>query len=362
MSTAYDDRRRRARKLAGKEGLDALWVSDPANVRYLSGFTGSSGFILLGRSHGFFITDSRYDLQARQEVQGLETVICRKGLGACLKELAHGAGIKRIGFSGAHISYSQTREFKRRLRGTAVLQPLAGSLSVLRVIKDDEELAAIRRAIRNAERSLLAIADNIRTGVTEASLGRALACELLKGGCEDAAFNTIVASGSRSALPHAAPSGRKLRENDLLLVDWGAACAGYHSDETRVIYLGEPGGQLREIHRVVMAARRAALESLKPGRPAAEVDRAARQVIENAGFGEYFGHALGHGIGLEVHEAPYVGSASKDILRAGMVFTIEPGIYLPGKGGVRVEDMVYLAADGPRILTGLPRNGALRRR
>jgi len=361
MAEVHRKRLGRARKLARNEGFEALWVNDAPNVRYLSGFTGSSGYILLGFKQGYFITDSRYELQAAQEVLDLEIVIVRGRLGALLKELLGGMQVRRVGFSGPHLSYAEVQSLRRSLRGAVSFQPVKAPLSGLRALKDVEEVAAIRRAVGNAERAFRSVAGLIRPGVTEMRVAEALACELIRGTCEDAAFDIIVACGPRSALPHVAPSGRRLGRKDLMLIDWGARCGGYHSDMTRVVYQGEPAAELRNIHRVVLEARSAALEAVRPGAAAADVDKAARRVIEDAGYGEHFGHALGHGVGLEVHETPILSTLSRDVLKPGMVFTVEPGIYLPGKGGVRIEDVVHLSPDGPRVLGRLPRSGALTR-
>ncbi len=359
MTATFGKRLRRARALARSEGCDALWVNDIANVRYVSGFAGSSGYILLGERSGYFITDSRYELQAAEQVPDLEIVIVRGRMSPLLKQLVSGMGAKRIAFSGGHISYAEAQALKKALRGVAALQPLRGSFTALRAVKDAGEVAAIQKAVRNSESALRAVGGLMRPGVTENRIAEALAGELLHGECEESAFNIIVAGGPRSALPHASPSARRLRSNDLLLVDWGAQCRGYHSDETRVFYVGEPLKELREIHRVVLEARQAALSAIRPNVEAAEVDRAARSVIEAAGYGEYFGHALGHGVGLEVHESPSVSSLSRDVLKPGMVFTVEPGIYLPGKGGVRIEDVIHLEGKEPRVLGRMGRTGAV---
>ncbi len=351
----------RARKLARGEDFDALWVSDAANVRYLSGFTGSSGYILLGGRRGYFITDSRYELQAAQEVQGLEVAVMRGRLTELLKELVAGMQVKRLAFSGEQMTFAEVEAFRRALKGAAVIQPLKGSLSGLRAVKDAGEIEAIRRAVARSEAALRRVLRMVQPGMGEKELAETLACELRRGGCQGEAFDTIVATGPRSALPHASPGNRRLGRRDILLVDWGARCAGYHSDETRVFFTKETSAEMRRIHALVLEAREKALMAIRPGARAAEVDKAARDVIAGAGYGKYFGHALGHGVGLEVHEAPVLSSLSRDMLRPGMVFTVEPGIYLPGKGGVRIEDVIHLEAGGPRVLSRIARSGELPR-
>ncbi len=343
--------------MARGEGFDALWVSDTPNVRYLSGFTGSSGYILLGPRRGYFITDSRYELQAARQVEDLELVIVRGRLSPLLRELAYSVKASRVGFSGTHLSFAEVQAFRRALRGVSLFAPLRGSLSALRAVKDASEVRCISQAVRTSEKAMRAVTGQLRPGITEKRLAEMLACELITGGCEDAAFDIIVACGPRSALPHAFPSGRRLGSRDLLLVDWGARCGGYHSDMTRVFYEGEPRAELRKIHAIVLEAREAALQAIKPGVTAAAVDAAARGVIGSAGYGEFFGHALGHGVGLEVHEKPTLSSMSDEVLKPGMVFTVEPGIYLPGKGGVRIEDVVHLDGAKARVLGSMPRSG-----
>lgn len=359
MAETYKKRLQRARSLARREGCDALWINDIANVRYLSGFAGSSGYILLGERRGYFITDSRYELQAAEQVPHLEMVIVKGRFAPLIKQLVTGLRAKRIAFSGGHVSFAEAQALKKTLRGVATFQPLKGSLTALRAVKDAEEIGSIRSAVRNAEKALHTVSDLMKPGVKENGIAQALVCELLRGACEDSAFDIIVAGGPRSALPHATPTNRRLEKNDLLLIDWGAQCGGYHSDMTRVFYMGEPRSELREIHRVVMAARQAALEAIRPNVAAADVDKAARGVIEAAGYGEYFGHALGHGVGLEVHESPALSNLSRDVLKPGMVFTVEPGIYLPGIGGVRIEDVILLENGGPCVLGRMGRSGTI---
>ncbi len=343
--------------MARAEGCDALWVSDAPNVRYLSGFNGSSGYILLGRRRGYFITDSRYELQAARQVEDLELVIVHGRLAARLRELAASMKAARMGFSGLHLSFAEVQAFRRALRGVTAFVPLKGSLSGLRAVKDASEIRCIAKAVRTSERAMRAVLDKLEPGMTEKRIAERLACELISGGCEDISFDIIVACGPRSALPHAFPSERRLGKRDLLLVDWGSTCGGYHSDTTRVFYQGEPRAELRKIHGIVLEAREAALRAIGPGVSAAQVDVAARGVIEAAGYGEFFGHALGHGVGLEVHEKPTLSSLSEDVLVSDMVFTVEPGIYLPGKGGVRIEDVVHLDGAKARILSHMLRSG-----
>ncbi len=350
----------RARKVARHAGCDALWIADLPMLRYLTGFTGSSAALLLGPKWAYLLTDFRYELQAAGEVyRGIEVLIPKDPLKQVLRELLSSVGAASIGYSPESVTVSRREEMRQGLGRKVAMRALTQPLAAVRAVKDSGEIQALEAAVRAAENALRRTLGEVRSGLSEAAIARALGCGLLLEGCEEQPFNMIVASGHRSALPHGAPSDREIAADDILLVDWGARCAGYCSDLTRIYFTGSPDKRLRRIHSVVMEARAAALAALKPGVAALKVDAAARSVIEKAGYGEYFGHALGHGLGLEVHEAPSIAARSTDVLRAGMVFTIEPGIYLPGVGGVRIEDVVHLESGGPRVLSRIARNAKL---
>lgn len=334
----------------------------PANVRYLTGFTGSAGFLLVGPDGGGLVTDFRYREQASEEVpDGLPVWIhgdgWREEVAARLSDVtgeeasADGAS---VGFEGDRLTV-RDRERLEEAAPDVRWSDVSGLVEEMRVRKSDDEVERVRRAARLGDRVLEAFLDGVAEGATEAELAAELDYRLRIAGSEGVAFETIVAAGPRSALPHASPSDRELREGDLLLVDFGARVEGYCSDMTRVFCLGTPKEWQRSLHRSVLRAQRAALELVEAGVEAAAVDGAAREALEEEGLAEHFGHSTGHGVGLEVHEGPALSGSSEDRLRAGNVVTVEPGAYLEGRGGVRIEDDVVVRSGGAEVLTGFPR-------
>jgi Xaa-Pro aminopeptidase len=336
-----------------REGLDGIVVTHLPDIRYLCGFRGSSGMALLLRGGGYFFTDFRYRDQSALEVKGLKTVIYETSVEEAVgRALRRYRGL-RIGFDPASLSYASVVAMRRRLKGIAGLVPLKGSLTLLRAPKSRLELETIRKGIQIAEKAFKGALCGMTGDSTEFDLAAAVDMAARGMGSEAPSFETIVASGARGALVHANPSRKKLR--GATVIDWGVILDGYCTDATRTVAFGVIPAQLKKVHRLVLDAQERALEMVRPGVRARDVDRAAREVIEKAGYGGAFGHGLGHGVGLEVHERPYVGKASHDVIEEGMVFTNEPGIYLPGVGGVRVEDMLLVKGDGAELLTTLPR-------
>ncbi len=335
-----------------------MLISYMADVRYLCGFSGSSGMVLLVPRAGYFLTDFRYREQAALEVAGLRTVICDNGFGEALREILERRGrggsvnAKRIGFDPKTMTCAELSELRRRLRGAAVLKPLKTELQELRARKSRGEVALIRKALKVAEASFQEALRHIGRETSERELALQVDFAARRRGAEGASFETIVASGRRGALVHARPSGKRLA--GAVVIDWGVVYGGYNTDCTRTLGFGRVPAGLARAHRLVLEAREKALAATRAGVKACEVDRAAREVVEKAGYGSAFGHGLGHGVGLEVHERPHLGPRSRDVLEEGMVFTIEPGIYLPGVGGVRVEDMVLVTAHGAEVLATLP--------
>ncbi len=336
-----------------RERLDALLVADPHGVRYLCGFTGSNGLLLLRDGSNLFLTDSRYVLQAAQETWGAE-VREAADLDRAAAEACAGCGARWVGYSASILSASRASRFRRRLEG-ADLVDVGSALDALRMTKDAGELVRLRAAARLAEDALGAVLDGVRPGNTEERIAREFQIECLRRGADGLAFDIIVAGGERGALPHARPSGRPFRRGDLVVVDFGVRLDGYCSDETVTLPVGEVSDRARQVYEVVRAAQASALATLRPGARLADVDRAARDVIREAGFGDRFGHGTGHGVGLAVHEAPTVSSRSDEVAREGMVVTVEPGIYLPDELGVRLEDTVFITADGCDSITTLPK-------
>jgi Xaa-Pro aminopeptidase len=349
----FGRRGKKYRDLMAGEGLEGLLVSHLADVRYLCGFSGSNGMVLLLGDRGYFLTDFRYREQSAHEVRGLKVAVYAAGLEDSLARLLEKRPETRLGFDPASLFYAEVLLLRRRLKGIAVLRPVQGSLALLRASKSRSEVKIIRSAIRIAQEAFAEALGQVGEGTREAELAAALDMAARKRGAEAPSFETIVASGPRGAMVHAAPSGRRLR--GMTLVDWGVIYRGYCTDMTRTLAFGKIPAPLKKAHALVLEAQQRALERIRPGTKARDVDKAARDIIEEAGYGPAFGHGLGHGVGLEVHERPHVSRASRDVIEEGMVFTVEPGIYLPGVGGVRVEDMVLVTNRGAEVLTTLPR-------
>jgi Xaa-Pro aminopeptidase len=335
-----------------KKRIDAFLVLNIRNIRYLSGFTGSSAFMLVTRNGSFFYTDFRYTEQAEAEVEYSERGV-EKGkrtplIGSLLRKL----GVKVLGFESS-IPY----EFYEGLgRLPVALRSLNGLVERLRITKDKGELEKIGEAIRRAEGAFLATKPRIRPGITERAVALRLEDELKKRGCRRIPFDIIVASGKHSSMPHAGQTDKKLERGDFVIIDWGGEADGYFSDMTRTVLLAGPDiGRKKQIYEIVNRARQKAIQEVRGGIASSDVDAAARNAIKTAGYGEYFGHGTGHGIGLDVHEAPRISWMMREILSSGMVFSIEPGIYIPGLGGVRIEDLVLVEGDRGRVLTNLDR-------
>lgn len=354
----YRERAERVRVLRERERLDALLVADRENIRYLCGFTGSSGLLALLDGSSLFFTDSRYVLQAAQETRGVE-VREAADLDGAAAEACTAGGARWIGYPASSFTEARAGRLRRRLKG-ADLFDVGAQVDGLRAAKDEGELERLRGAARLAEGALAAVLGGVRPGGTEEGVAREFQIECLRRGAEGVSFEPIVAAGERGALPHARPTARPFRRGDLVVIDFGVRLDGYCSDETVTVPVGEVSARAREVYEVVRAAQAAALAALRPGVRLAEVDRAARDVIREAGYGDRFGHGTGHGVGLAVHEGPTLSARSDDVAREGMVVTVEPGVYLPGEFGVRLEDTVFITADGYGRITTLPKGfGAL---
>lgn len=345
-----------------EEELDGFLVRHPPNVRYLSGFTGSSGCLLFLPGSTTLITDGRYEEQAADEVVGdVALRVSHDGLLDVLGELldgerrSEGAEAPAVGFEADRVTVAARDRLERECPG-ASWRPIGGCVEEMRVRKEPEEVERIRRAVEVTLAALDEVLGRIDEGVTEREVVAELEYLLRRRGSDAPAFETIVAGGPRSARPHARAGESELREGDLVLLDVGATVEGYCADVTRTVCLGAAREWQREIHSAVGDARRAAIAQVAPGRSAGDPDRAVRACLEERGLADRLGHSTGHGIGLEVHEAPRVHRDSEDILREGYVVTIEPGVYLPGRGGVRIEDDVLVSTDGPRVLSEFDRD------
>ena len=353
-----DHRRRREhlRERIVAADLDAMLVTEPVNVRWATGFTGSNGQVLL-RTAGddVLITDARYDERASVEVPDLERILSRDPVQVAIDTLS---APYRLGFEAEHLTWAAGERLRQRIaEAGASAEATTGEVEALRAVKDEHEVALLADACRITTDALTwLLATQVQAGVTERELARLLERRFVDLGADAVAFDTIVASGPNAAIPHHAPTGRPLAAGDVVTIDCGARVGGYHADCTRTFALGHLDAPLDEVYEVVRVAQAAGRDAAVVGNTGADVDAAAREIIAQAGYGEAFVHGTGHGVGLEVHEAPAVSKGSPATLVAGMTLTVEPGVYLPGIGGVRLEDTVVVTADGPaRPLTDLPR-------
>jgi len=348
----YQSRVAKIREALQKKRLDGFLVTDIHNVRYLTGFTGSSAFALITKKERLLVTDFRYKEQSAKEVQDWDIVIENGGRIDLFRDLCKKTGIKKLGFESS-VSYEfYTKLLYKRVR----LISGGGLVERLREIKDDVEIRSIREAVRRAEAAFLDIRPHIRIGISERAIALRLEERLKKNGCIQVPFDIIVASGPNSAMPHAKPTERKLQKSDLVIIDWGGEADGYFSDMTRTLLLkGEHISRQKELYAIVLEANRQAIARAAWGIKAKDIDSAARETIKKAGYGEFFGHGTGHGTGLQVHESPRLSWMRNDVIRMNMVFTIEPGIYAPGLGGVRIEDMVVVGEKKAHVLTSLPK-------
>lgn len=336
-------------------------VSDLVNLRYLTGFTGSNGSLLVRTDGpGLIVTDGRYRDQVAAQAPDLKALIARDTLAALITLLAEEQGELplRVGFEADDVTVAQFAGLSAALQQTGVeLVPLRGIVEQVREVKDDGEVAHLEEACRIGDEALAALIERgaIEPGRTERQVARDLEWELYAFGGEAIAFETIVAAGPNSAIPHHRPTDAVLADGDFVKIDFGTVVSGYHSDMTRTVVLGSASEWQREIYEIVQAAQEAGCAALEPGAKLADIDAAARTVIAEAGFGNEYVHGLGHGVGLQIHEAPGIGATASGTLRDGATVTVEPGIYLPGRGGVRIEDTLVVTDSGARSLTTSPR-------
>ena len=333
--------------------MEGFLATAPADVSYLSDFSGQESYLLVTRRSAVLISDSRYSEQAMRECPGLR-VFERKGpITVAVAKQALAVRLGRIGFEPTAISVEGYKQLQRAL-GAGRLVGAKGVIRRARMCKDGRELSAIRRSIRVAQDSFLAVLRRLKAGMSELAVAARLELEMKIRGSSQPAFLTIVACGIRTSMPHVQPGPGPIKPGKPILFDWGASIDGYKSDLTRVVFLDSICPSLQRAYVSVRQAADAALARIKPGVAAKKVDAAARTVIRQAGYGDYFGHGLGHGIGKDVHEGPVIGPRSCDILEESMVFTVEPGIYLPGRGGIRIENDVLVTSKGCRLLSDLP--------
>ena len=343
------------RRVLGQEGLDAFLVAEPANVTYLSGFSGDSTWLLVAADHAWLITDGRFTEQAAAEAPQCEVVRHKVSLVKSTAELFAASGARALGFSPAELSCATYGELAGALDGVEPT-PKKGLVEKLREVKDEDEIGRIRRAAEVADAAFRTACASLAAGQTEADVANRLDYEMRRLGAHKPCFDTIVAARQRSSLPHAQATRAVVEQGDALLIDWGCERDLYCSDCTRVVFLGPPDARWGEIYGIVREAQAKGVAAVRPGAALKEVDAAARGHIAAAGYGEQFAHGLGHGVGLRVHEGPTMNARAEAALAEGMVVTVEPGIYIPGWGGVRIEDTVVVRKDGPEVLTSLPKD------
>jgi len=354
IKTVEENRRAFAPGMLTEPKLDALLVTSLHNVRYLTGFTGSNGAVLLFPDKGAILfTDPRYTVQSQQQVN-CAVRIAKGGLTKAILHEIERAAVRRIGFEQDHLTVAQFEVFGKALPVRAQLQPTAGLIERLRMVKDAGEIERIRASCISNSRALDAALKRFRIGMRESELAAEIDYQNRKLGAEAPAFDTIVAAGERAALPHAHAGATKIGPG-ILLIDMGAFREGYASDMTRMVHVGRATPKYKRAYRAVLEAQLAAIDAVKPGVTTGSVDRAARRTLKVHGLEREFVHSTGHGLGLEIHEAPRIGQKDKTRLEAGMTITIEPGVYVEGWGGIRIEDTVLVTAAGCEILTPTPK-------
>jgi Xaa-Pro aminopeptidase len=334
---------------SGFPETNALLILSEKNIRYLTGFTGGDGALMAGPDWLTLLVDGRYVTQARAEAHGVEVFEFRNrvdGIAAVVSERAIG----EIGFESPAFNVEEYLKLQERLP-EMTLRPLPKGFEFLRAVKDESEIDRIREAARIAGEALAAVREMIRPGVREKEIALELEYRMRRDGAEKVSFETIVAAGANSALPHATPGRRAIADGDCVLIDYGAVCDGYHSDETCTFVVGCASERQREVYRLVLEAHDRAIRAIRAGVSCGEIDRIARLCLGEAGLGGLFSHGAGHGVGLDVHEAPRLAAGREEILRAGMVVAVEPGVYLPGVWGIRIEDTVLVTEEGCEILT-----------
>ncbi|MGZ4119944.1 MAG: M24 family metallopeptidase [Actinomycetota bacterium] len=351
-----NERRERVRARLSAIGADALLVTKPVNVRYLCGYSGSNGQLVVG-DEDVFLTDPRYEQQASHEVPGMRREIYRTsaetigesaGMFGALASVAHGLGVHRLGVEAGHLTLEGARAVRAAMPSVELVET-TNEVENFRAIKDEGEIEALRKACTAADDALTALLGRLEEGMTEVQVAAILEYEMRQAGSEGLSFDTIAAFGEQGAEPHHRPTQRALKRGDMIKLDFGAMSDGYHSDMTRTIAFGEPSDEMAEIYALVKGSQQAGLDAVRAGAPCGNVDAAARGYLNARGYD--FGHGTGHGVGLEIHEAPPVRTGATLVMEPGMVLTVEPGIYVPGTGGVRIEDSVVVRADGCDILT-----------
>jgi Xaa-Pro aminopeptidase len=351
----FQARQTKLRQQLATTRFDALLVSHLPNIRYLCGFTGSAGLLLVEQDSSVFFTDVRYDTQAHEEVKSAKVTIAGKSvpqaLGDFLRQRRKRARGWTIGLEAEHVTLAEKKRLANLLPTGIRLKDAASVVERLRMVKDDDEIQLIREAVKLGAKLFDRALKVLRPGLKETDVAAEMELAARRAGAEAMSFPTIIASGERSALPHGRASTKIIRSAEFVVCDFGVILGGYCSDQTRTVWVGRASSKARDVYDAVREAQQAGADAVRPGITAGEVDEAARKVLRKAGLGRYFTHSTGHGVGLEIHESPRVAAGQQDVLKPGMVITIEPGVYFPGKWGVRIEDMVAVTPSGREVLT-----------
>lgn len=352
MSTIIE----KARNLISEKKLDAVVISNPNNIRYISGYRGDTGLLFISMNRAVVMTDFRYIYQAKSEAKGFEVLdITAAGYGKNLSVVIGECGIKKIGFEAEKVTCSQLEGWKKQAEGIEFIA-LEGDFDELRIIKNQEELANIKQAEHIGDVVFTEMLNFIKPGMTELQLAAKIEYELKMNGAEGNSFDPIVASGIHSSMPHAVPTLKKIEKGDFITMDFGCRYNGYCSDMTRTVIIGEPSEKQKHIYNTVLDAQLKALEGVRAGKKGVEIDAIARNIINDAGYEGCFGHGLGHGVGLNIHEEPRASLKAERVLKAGMTLTIEPGVYIQNLCGVRIEDLVLITEKGHENFTFSPKN------
>ena len=349
-----DGRTRRLRSMLPGLDVEGILLFGEANIRYLTGFTGSEGVLFVGTGRSVLLVDGRYTTQAKAQAAGCEIVEFRdraEGVTGVVSDL----GLRRVGIESPAITLEGYLALQERAAGVS-LRPLSGELRRIRITKDRGEAALLREAARMAAAALAETLEHVGPGISERDIAAILEMKMRQAGGEGPSFETIVASGSNSALPHATPGPRKIQDGDFVTIDYGTVCGGYHSDETCTFAVGGISNEQAAVYATVKDAHDKAIDAVRAGVPCRDIDAVARGHIDDAGYGACFSHGTGHGVGLAVHEPPRLHGQAEEVLEEGMVVTVEPGIYIPGMWGVRIEDTVMVERDGCEILTKMSKD------
>jgi Xaa-Pro aminopeptidase len=348
-----NSRLNRFREIMRERKISAALITNEQNVRYLSGFTGNDSALLVTAHKKLLLTDFRYREEAHNSARGWRIIFEPYGLLEKAGAVAKKFRIRRLCVEAGHMKVADLRGLRKEVGRGVKIHPQDAMVGELRLIKSDWEVQQIENALRIQEACFLELCRGLRSGISEREAAAKLRLQMVRSGADDEAFQCMFQIGSHSSLPHGRPTDRVLNGDSIILLDWGAKLGGYHSDLTRTFFIGSISPQLRRIHEIVSAAQRAAIEKIAPGVEMKDVDKAARDVIAKAGFGKAFGHSTGHGLGLDIHEFPSLSMRAKGTLKPGMVVTVEPGIYIPRLGGVRIEDDVLVTKTGHRVLSRL---------